>query len=156
MLLTFPVIAAGGIADGRGIAAAFMLGAVGVQVGTRFLVAKECNIHQNYKNKILKAKDIDTIVTGKRLGHPVRSLKTSFSREFFKKEYDSSITDEQLEDFGTGALRLAAVNGDEEKGCFLSGQIASMVKQEQTCAQIITEMFEHAEIVLGGASKWVK
>ncbi|MGM9974598.1 MAG: nitronate monooxygenase, partial [Clostridiaceae bacterium] len=91
-----PVVAAGGIADGRGVAAAFMLGAQGVQLGTRFLVAHECNIHKNYKERIIKAKDIDTITTGKRLGHPVRSLKSQFSREYFKKEYDSSISNEEL------------------------------------------------------------
>ncbi len=151
-----PVIAAGGIADGRGIAAALMLGAIGVQVGTRFIVAKECGVHQNYKDKIIKAKDIDTITTGKRLGHPVRSLKTPFSRAFFAKEYDSSISNEELEAFGTGALRLAAVNGDIEKGCFMAGQIAGMVNREQTAAEIISEMFGEAENILNGASKWVR
>jgi enoyl-[acyl-carrier protein] reductase II len=150
-----PVIAAGGIADGRGIAASFMLGAIGVQVGTRFLVAKECNVHQVYKDKILKAKDIDTIVTGRRLGHPVRSLKTPFSRAFFEKEYDASISDEELEKFGVGALRLAAVEGDEKNGCFLAGQCASMVKKEQTAQEIITEMFAEAEQILEKAGKWV-
>lgn len=99
-----PVLAAGGIADGRGIAAALMLGACGVQCGTRFLVAKECTVHQNYKNKILKAKDIDTIATGKRLGHPVRCLKNQFTRELFKQEYNSNISDEELENMGAGAL----------------------------------------------------
>ena len=151
-----PVVAAGGIADGRGIAAAFMLGAVGVQVGTRFLVAKECTIHQNYKNKILKAKDIDTIVTGKRLGHPVRCLKNNFTREFFQREYDSSVSNEELEAFGAGALRLAAREGDEKRGSFMSGQVASMVKKEQPAAEIIREMFTGAENILGGAGKWVK
>ncbi len=151
-----PVVAAGGIADGRGIAAAFMLGACGVQVGTRFLVANECTIHQNYKNKILKAKDIDTIVTGKRLGHPVRSLKTAFSRAFFQKEYDSSITNEELDAFGIGALRKAAREGDEKNGCFLSGQVASMIKKEEPAADMIREMFVEAEGILGGAGKWVK
>lgn len=151
-----PVVAAGGIGDGRGIAASFMLGAVGVQLGTRFLVAKECNIHQNYKDKVLKAKDIDTISTGKRLGHPVRSLKTVFSRDFFAKEYDSSISNEELERLGAGALKLAAVNGDECKGCFMAGQIAGLVKVEQTCKEIIEEIFEQAETILGGAAKWVK
>ena len=95
--LTIPVIAAGGIGDGRGIAAAFMLGAKGVQMGTRFLVANECGVHPNYKAKVLKASDIDTIVTGRKLGHPVRSLKTSFSRNFFMKENDPSISNEELE-----------------------------------------------------------
>jgi len=151
-----PVIAAGGIGDGRGIAAAFMLGAVGVQIGTRFLVAEECNVHRNYKNKVLNAKDIDTISTGKRLGHPVRSLKTPFSREFFSKEYDSSITNEELESFGAGALKLAAVDGDEKKGCFMAGQIAGLVKKEQTAKEIVEEMFSQAEAILGGALKWVK
>ncbi len=154
--VSIPVIAAGGIGDGRGIAASFMLGAVGVQVGTRFLVAKECNVHQNYKDKVLKAKDIDTITTGKRLGHPVRAIKTPFSREFFKKEYDSSISNEELEAFGIGALRLAAVEGDEKNGSFLAGQISGLIKQEQTSKEIIEEMFSEAENILNGAAKWVK
>ena len=153
--VSLPVLAAGGIADGRGIAAAFMLGAVGVQVGTRFLVANECNVHQNYKNKVLKAKDTDTITTGKRLGHPVRSLKTPFSRDYARKEY-TDISDEDLEALGGGALRLAAVEGDEKAGCFLCGEIAGMVKKEQPAAEIITEMFAQAEEVLKGAGRWVK
>lgn len=151
-----PVIAAGGIGDGRGIAAALMLGASGVQLGTRFLVANECSVHQKYKDKIIAAKDIDTISTGKRLGHPVRSLKTPFSREFFKKEYDSSITNEQLEALGAGALRLAAVEGDELKGCFMAGQIAGLVKKQQSVKEMIEEMFNEAEHLLKGASKWVR
>ena len=151
-----PVIAAGGIGDGRGVAAAFALGACGVQVGTRFLVAKECTVHQNYKNKIIKAKDIDTIATGKRLGHPVRALKSPFSKEFFSKEYDSSITNEELEKFGAGALRLAAVEGDEQRGSFLAGQISGMIDKEQTAEEIIKEMFEQTEAVLKDATKWVK
>ncbi len=151
-----PVIAAGGIADGRGIAAAFALGASGVQVGTRFLVAEECPVHQNYKNKVLKAKDIDTITTGKRLGHPVRQLKNPFAREFFQKEYDSTISNEELEKLGSGALRLAAKEGDETNGCFLAGQIAALVKKEQPAAEIIKEMFVEAEAVLKDQCKWVK
>lgn len=151
-----PVLAAGGIADGRGVAAAFMLGAVGVQLGTRFLVAKECNVHQNYKNKILKAKDIDTMTTGKRLGHPVRTLKTPFSRQFLKMEYNSNISDHELEAFGAGSLYAAAILGDEKKGSFMSGQIASMVKKEQSAAEIIREIFEETEVVLRGGMKWVK
>jgi enoyl-[acyl-carrier protein] reductase II len=151
-----PVIAAGGIGDGRGIAAAFMLGAVGVQVGTRFLVAKECNIHQNYKNKVLHARDIDTIATGRRLGHPVRALKTSFTREFARMEYDASVSNEELERFGTGALRLAAQEGDEKHGSFLAGQIAALVTCEQPAAEIIREMFGQAESILGGATKWIR
>ena len=150
-----PVIAAGGIADGRGVAAALMLGAQGVQLGTRFLVADECTVHPIYKEKILKANDIATMTTGKRLGHPVRSLKTPFTRAYFKAEY-SSISDEELEAMAAGALRLAAVDGDVQRGCFLSGQSAGMVKKMQPAAEIIRELFEEAEVVLSGANKWVK
>ena len=113
-------------------------------------------MHQTYKDKILKAKDIDTITTGKRLGHPVRSLKSPFSRDLFKKEYDSSISDEELEAMGSGALRLAAIEGDERNGCFLAGQIASMCNREQPAAQMIEEIFAEAQTILNGASKWVK
>ena len=143
-----PIIAAGGIADGRGVAAAFMLGAVGVQVGTAFLVAKECNIHQTYKNKVIRAKDIDTITTGKRLGHPVRSLKTPFSRGLFKKEYDSTISDKDLEALGIGALKRAVIDGDEQNGCFLAGQVSGMIKKEQTAEEIIQGIFHGAEELL--------
>lgn len=155
--VSIPVIAAGGIADGRQVAAAFMLGAVGIQVGTRFLIAEECTISQEYKNKILKAKDIDTVVTGKRLGHPVRSIKNSFTREYTKAEYDSSnVSDEELEKMGLGVLRMAAREGEVSKGCVLAGQVASMVKKEQPAKEIIEELFEGAEKVLVGAMKWVK
>lgn len=152
--VSIPVIAAGGIADGRGVAAAFMLGAQGVQLGTRFLVAKECSVHQNYKNKVLKAGDISTIVTGKRLGHPVRSIKTPFSRAYAKAEY-SSISDEDLEKMAVGALRLAAKDGDEKNGCFLAGQIAGMVNKEQSAKEIIEEICTEAQNILKGAAKWV-
>lgn len=151
-----PVLAAGGIADGRGIAASFMLGAQGVQVGTRFLVAKECTISQIYKDKVVKAKDLDTIVTGEVLGDAVRSLKTPFSREFQKKERSTEINKEELEKFGAGALRRAARDGDDKNGCFLAGESAGLVKKEQTAKEIIEEMFSEAENLLGGASKWVK
>lgn len=147
-----PVLAAGGIADGRGIAAAFMLGACGVQCGTRFLVAKECTVHPNYKNKILKAKDIDTIATGKRLGHPIRCLKNPFSREFFKQEYNPEMTDEDLEKMGAGALRKAAKEGDEKNGSFMAGQCAAMVHKEQTAQEMIEEMFGEAEQILNHAN----
>lgn len=150
-----PVIAAGGIADGRGVAAAFMLGAQGVQMGTRFLSAYECSVHPTYKEKVLKANDLCTMVTGKRLGHPVRSLRTPFTREYFKAEY-STMSDEELEKLATGALRLAAKEGDVEKGCFLAGQIAAMVKKEQPAAEIIKEVMEEAEPILLRASQWVK
>lgn len=154
--VSIPVIAAGGIADGRQVAAAFMLGAVGIQVGTRFLVAKECTIAQEYKDKILKAKDIDTTVTGKRLGHPVRSIKNTFTREYTKSEYNSNVSDDELEQMGTGVLRMAAREGEVSTGCVLAGQVAAMVKKEQTSLEIITEMFQEAQTVLGGASQWVK
>ncbi|MCL2201036.1 MAG: nitronate monooxygenase [Oscillospiraceae bacterium] len=151
-----PVIAAGGIADGRGVAAALMLGAQGVQLGTRFLVADECIVHPTYKNKVLKATDVSTIATGKRLGHPVRSIKTPFSREYNKAEYDSNVSDTELEELAAGALRLAAMEGDSEKGCFLAGQIAGMIRKEQPAAEMIKEIFEEAEAILRSASKWVK
>ena len=153
--LSIPVIAAGGIGDGRGIAAAFMLGAKGVQMGTRFLVANECGVHPNYKAKVLKASDIDTIVTGRKLGHPVRSLKTSFSRNFFMKENDPSISNEELESAGVGALRAAAVDGDDTKGCFIAGQIAGLVNKEQSAKEIVDELVAQAEELLKG-TKWVK
>lgn len=155
--VNIPVIAAGGIADGRQIAAAFMLGAVGVQVGTRFLVAEECTIAQAYKDKVLKAKDHDSVVTGKRLGHPVRSIRNAFTREYQKAEYDaSSVSDEELEKMASGVLRIAAREGDVKNGCVLAGQVASMVKKEQPAREIIEEMFTQAEDVLNGAAKWVK
>jgi enoyl-[acyl-carrier protein] reductase II len=151
-----PVIAAGGIADGRGMAASMMLGACGVQMGTRFLVANECSVHPNYKAKVLKAKDIDTVTTGKRLGHPCRSLKTPYARAYVKMEYDSNISNEELEEFGVGALRKAAVEGDEKNGCFLCGEIASMVKKEQPAAEIIQEVCTEAEQILGTAMRYVR
>ena len=152
---TLPVIAAGGIADGRGVAAAFMLGAQGVQMGTRFLSAYECTIHPTYKEKILKATDLCTMVTGKRLGHPVRSLRTQFARAYSKAEY-GGMPDEELEELAVGALRLAVQEGDNEKGCFLSGQIAAMVKKEQPAAEIVKDVMEEAEPILLRASQWVK
>ena len=150
-----PVIAAGGIADGRGVAAAFMLGACGAQMGTRFLSAYECTIHPNYKEKILKANDLCTMVTGKRLGHPVRSLRTQFARNYSKAEY-GGMPDEDLEALGTGALRLAVQEGDNERGCFLSGQIAAMVNKEQSAADIVREVMEEAEPILRRANTWVE
>ncbi|MBQ4354833.1 MAG: enoyl-[Clostridia bacterium] len=152
---SLPVLAAGGIADGRGAAAAFMLGACGVQMGTRFLAAEECSIHPNYKEKILKATDLCTMVTGKRLGHPVRSLRTPFARDYLKKEYDSSVTDEELEALGGGALRLAVKEGDIEGGCFMSGQAAAMVKKSEPARDIVRSVMEEAEEILKGASKWL-
>jgi enoyl-[acyl-carrier protein] reductase II len=154
--LKIPVIAAGGIADGRQLAAAFMLGACGVQVGTRFLVANECTITKEYKQMVLNARDISTTTTGKRLGHPVRALKTPFLRELLKLEYDTSISLEDLEKSGAGALRLAAREGNTEKGWFMAGQVAAMVNKEQSAEEIIKEMFEEAEKCLLDGKKWVK
>ncbi len=152
---TLPVIAAGGIADGRGMAAALMLGACGVQMGTRFLSARECTIHPGYKDRILKATDLCTMVTGKRLGHPVRSLRTAFARNYARAEY-GGMPDEELEALAAGALRLAVQEGDPEKGCFLSGQAAAMVHREQPAAEIVKEVVEEAESILRGAAAWVK
>ena len=146
-----PVIAAGGIADGRGMAAAFMLGAEGVQMGTRFLVAKECHIHAHYKEKVLAAKDTGTMVSGRRLGHPVRALKNPFARAVAEKEKDPSGTEGELDGFGTGALRRAVVEGDEESGSFLCGEVAGLVKKEQTCKEIIEEIVAEAEALLRAA-----
>lgn len=150
-----PVIAAGGIGDGRGLAAVMMLGACGVQMGTRFLSALECSIHPTYKERILKATDLGTTVTGKRLGHPVRCLRTQFARDYLKAEY-GGMPDDELEQLGTGALRLAVQEGDMKRGCFLAGQIASVVRREQPAAEIIREIVEEAEPILREASKWVR
>ena len=150
-----PVIAAGGIADGRGYAAALLLGAEGIQMGTRFLVAKECNIHPNFKAKVLKAGDSSTMVSGRRLGHPVRSLKTQFARKFAELEKDPSVTDEQLSEFGAGALRKAVTEGDDVNGAFMCGQVAGLVKNEQSCKEILEEITAQAEKVLAGAGKYI-
>ncbi|MDR3225416.1 MAG: enoyl-[acyl-carrier-protein] reductase FabK [Clostridiales Family XIII bacterium] len=142
-----PVIAAGGIADGRGLAAAFMLGAAGVQVGTRFLSATECIVAQPYKDKILKAKDSDTVVTGRLTGHPVRVLKNKFTREALALEQKADLSLEAYEEFLSGTLRAAVVDGDVAYGSLMSGQVAGLVKKEQPAAEIIREMFEEASDV---------
>ncbi len=146
-----PVLAAGGIADGRGVAAAFMFGAEGVQCGTCFLVADECRAHENYKKKIIAASDADTIVTGKTLGHPVRSLKTPFSRTFDKMEKDPNVTSEQIMAFGTGSLRKAVLDGNVEEGSFMSGEIAGMVKKQAPAREIIETMMSEAENIMKAA-----
>ncbi len=152
-----PVIAAGGIADGRGVAASFMLGACGVQLGTRFLVAEECSVHRNYKEMILKAGDISTVTTGRRFGgNTCRSIKNNFTRNFIKEEYAPEATPESVANLGIGALRKAAVEGDIQDGCFLAGQIAGLVSREQPAAEIIKEIFEEAEKLLKEAPLWVK
>ena len=153
--VNIPVIAAGGIADGRGAAAALMLGAQGIQVGTRFLAAYECNISSVYKEKVIKANDTSTIVTGRRLGHPVRSLKSPFSRGYAKLEY-TDISDEELELKAVDSLRAAVADGDTQKGCFLAGQISGLVNKEEHASEIISGIFAEAENILNGATKWVK
>jgi enoyl-[acyl-carrier protein] reductase II len=155
--VSIPVLAAGGIADGRGVAASFMLGAVGVQLGTRFLVAEECSINQNYKDAILKASDISTVATGRRFGGTTcRSIKNSYTRAFLKSEYAPDATAESVSELSLGALRLAVIDGDVQNGCVLAGQAAGLVKQEQPAAEIIRELFDEAEALLKGAASWVK
>lgn len=139
-----PVIAAGGIADGRGALAAFSLGAKGIQLGTRFLVAKECNVHQNYKEKILKAGDISTMVTGTSTGHPVRVIKNQFAKTYKKME-DSGVEVEELEKYGAGSLHKSAVLGDIKGGSIMSGQIAGMVNKEETCKEIIDSIIKETK-----------
>lgn len=142
-----PVIAAGGIGDGRGIAASFMLGADAVQVGTRFLVAKECTVHQNYKNKVMKAKDIDTQVTGRPTGHPVRIIRNRLSRKFQILEKEGAPL-EEFEKLGRGALSKAVREGDIDNGSVMAGQIAGLINKEQTCSEIINEIFDEAYTLL--------
>jgi len=146
--VNIPVIAAGGIGDGRGIAASFMLGADAVQVGTRFLVAKECTVHQNYKNKVMKAKDIDTQVTGRPTGHPVRIIRNKLSRKFQILEKEGAPLVE-FENLGRGALSKAVRDGDIDNGSVMAGQIAGLINKEQTCSEIINEMFNEAYTLLG-------
>ncbi|MHC1787370.1 MAG: nitronate monooxygenase [Christensenellales bacterium] len=150
-----PVLAAGGIADGRGLAAALMLGAQGVQCGTRFLAAQECSVPDCFKQKIVEARDIDTMVTGRRLGHPVRALKNSYMQEFARREADPAISNEELERFGTGALRRAAREGDMVTGCIMVGQSAALVREILPAEEILRRMMAEAEALLSGAGRWV-
>ena len=144
-----PVIAAGGIADGRGVAASFMLGAEGVQIGTRFLCASECSVHENYKKMVLDASDISTVTTGRRFGgNTCRCIKNKFAREFIKKEYAPDATPESVADLGVGALRRAAVEGDVKDGCVLAGQVSGMVKSIEPAADIVREIMTKAEELL--------
>jgi len=145
--VNIPVIAAGGIGDGRGVAAAFMLGAKGVQLGTRFLVAHECNVHKNYKEKVISAKDIDSTVTGRSTGHPVRVLKNKLAREFQRLEKEN-VSPEQLDQLGRGALPKAVIEGDIDMGSVMAGQIAGLVSKEQSCEEIIKEIFEETYKVM--------
>lgn len=139
-----PVIAAGGIADGRGMAASFMLGAEGVQMGTRFLVADECTVHENYKAKVLKAKDIDSVVTGLSTGHPVRVLKNKLTKEYARLEKENA-TIEEFEKLGIGALRKAVIDGDTDEGSVMAGQVAGLVDKKQSCKEIINEVMTEAK-----------
>ena len=147
--VNIPVIAAGGVGDGRGIAATFILGASGVQVGTRFLVAEECTIHENYKNAVLKAKDIDTVVTGRVTGHPVQVLKNKLANDFLKLERQNADI-EEIEALGRGALAKAVKEGDADWGSLMSGQIAGMVNKKQTASEIIEEMFAQYNEIING------
>ena len=145
--VTVPVIAAGGIADGRGFAAAMMLGAEAVQMGTRFCVSDECVIHEKYKERILKAKDIDSEVTGRSHGHPVRGLRNRMTREYLQLEAEGA-SFEELEKLTLGGLRKAVVEGDTDNGSVLAGQIAGMVNRRQSCREIIDEIMDQAELLL--------
>ena len=145
--VSIPVIAAGGIGDGRGFAAAAMMGASGVQVGTRFLVADECTVHENYKEQVLKARDTDTIVTGRPTGHPVRSLKNKLAREFIKLEKNGASV-EEIEALGLGALQRAAKEGDVATGALMAGQIAGLVCKKQPAREIIEEIYTQGREII--------
>lgn len=147
--LNIPVIAAGGVADGRGMAASFALGAEGVQIGTRFICSEECNIHQNYKDAVLKAKDRDAVVTGRPTGHPVRTLKNKLAKKFLKMEKEGA-SPEELEKLGAGALRLAVVEGDKDGGSFMAGQSAAMVREVKPCKEIVEEISKQALDIMPG------
>ena len=144
-----PVIAAGGIGDGRGIAAAFMLGADAVQIGTRFVVAKESICHSNYKERILKAKDIDSAVTGRSHGHPIRQLRNQMTKEYIQKEQEG-VPFEELELLTVGSLRNAVIDGDVKHGTVMAGQIAGLIKKEQTCKEMIEEMMKETITLMQG------
>ena len=142
-----PVIAAGGIGDGRGVAASFMLGAEGVQMGTRFVVADESIVHDNYKDRIVKAKDIDSVVTGQSTGHPVRCLRNQMTKEYIKKEQEG-VPFEELERMTLGSLRKAVMDGDILNGTVMAGQIAGLVSKRQSCKEILQEIMTEAEKLL--------
>lgn len=144
-----PVVAAGGIADGRGMAAAFMLGAEAVQMGTRFVVAKESIVHDNYKERLIKSKDIDSEVTGRSTGHPIRVVRNKMSREYLRMEQEGA-TLEELEMLTLGSLRKAVVDGDVVQGSLMAGQIAGMITEELTCEEIIQSIVSDAERLMAG------
>lgn len=147
--VNIPVIGAGGIGDGRGVAAAFALGCDGIQVGTRFLAAEECTIHENYKDLVLNAKDIDVVVTGRSTGHPVQVIKNKLARKFDMLE-KSGASKEDVEKLGMGALPKAVIEGNLDEGSFMAGQIAGLINKRQTCKEIITEMFEEYNKIING------
>lgn len=147
--VSIPVIAAGGIADGRGVAAAFVLGAEAVQLGTRFVVAKESIVHANYKEKVIKAKDIDSVITGTTTGHPVRCIRNNMTREYIKLEKEGADFME-LEKLTLGSLRKAVMDGDVVNGTLMAGQIAGLIKEEKSCKEIVEEMMADAKCVLQG------
>ncbi len=146
--LEIPVIAAGGIADGRGVAASFMLGAEGVQLGTRFLASEECQIHPTFKELVVKAKDTDSVVTGRYTGHPCRNIKTKFSKKLANGEKDGSLTPEEFEELTLGSLRKAVQDGNLDEGSFLCGAIAGMINDVKPCKEIVKEIMEQAEKLL--------
>ena len=146
--VSIPVIAAGGIADGRGMAASFMLGAEGVQIGTRFLASEECQIHSTFKELVIKAKDTDSVVTGRYTGHPCRNVRTKFAKQLANGEKDGTLTPDEFEKLTVGALRRAVVDGDLESGSFLCGAIAGMVNEVKPCEAIVKEIMEQAEKLL--------
>ena len=152
--VSVPVVAAGGIADGRGIAAALMLGAKGVQIGTRFVVTEECQVHQNYKDRIVKARDIDTRVTGRGTGHPVRTLRNEMTKKYQEME-SAGASLEELEYLTLGALRKAVQEGDIKHGSVMSGQIAGLVKEEISCRQLIDSLVKETDALLKGAGAYV-
>lgn len=152
--VTIPVLAAGGIADGRGVAAALMLGAQGVQVGTRFLAAEECQIHQNYKELVLKAKDTDSAVTGRGTGHPVRQIRSKFTRRVLELE-SREADPEEFEALTVGSLKKAVVDGNVDEGSFMAGQIAGMVSKIQPAQEIVDEMFGEAKHLLKNGGNFI-
>lgn len=142
-----PVIAAGGIADGRGAAAAFMLGAKGIQIGTRFVVTEESQVHENYKEAILKAKDIDSKVTGRSTGHPVRGLRNQMTKEYLKREAEGASL-EELELLAAGGLRRAVVEGDVTIGSVMAGQSAAMIREQLSCQEVIERILQEMTALL--------
>ena len=153
--VTIPVIGAGGVGDGRGMAAMFMLGAEAVQIGTRFVVSDEAVVHENYKDKIIAAKDIDSVVTGRSTGHPVRTIRNKTTREYLRLEKEGA-SFEELENLTIGGLRRAVVEGDVSEGSVMAGQIAGLIKKKQSCREIIEELMAQTEALFGECSSWVK